>query len=95
MATEKKDTKKAAKSASETKKKETAAPAKQKCTEYFCRTNTGKALPIREKPTTGSEQIGSIPFGAECKVYSVNYNWAEVEYNNIKGYASAGYLMVK
>ena len=95
MATEKKDTKKAAKPASETKKKETAAPAKQKCTEYFCRTNTGKALLIREKPTTSSEQIGSIPFGAKCKVYSVNYNWAEVEYNDTKGYASAGYLMVK
>ena len=95
MPTEKKETKKAAKPASETKKKETAAPVKQKCTEYVCRTNTGKALPIREKPTTSAEQIGSIPYGEKCKVYSVNFNWAEVEYNGIKGYASAGYLVVK
>ena len=95
MATEKKDTKKAAKPASETKKKETAAPAKQKCTEYFSRSGTGRALKIRDKASSSGEEIGSIPFGEKAKVYSVEDGWAEVEYNGIKGYSIAAYLTCK
>lgn len=59
---------------------------------YRCKTNTGVALRIRENPTTSSKQVGYIPYGEICKVYSITDGWALVDYNNIHGYAYARYL---
>lgn len=59
---------------------------------YKVKTNTGVDLRIRKQPTTKSKQIGSIPNGKTCKVYSISDGWANVEYNKIKGYSYAKYL---
>lgn len=59
---------------------------------YKCKTNTGVALRIREKPSTSSKQVGYIPYGEICKVYSITDGWATVTYNNVGGYAYARYL---
>lgn len=59
---------------------------------YKVKTNTGVDLRIRQKPTTASKQVGSIPNGKTCKVYSISKGWANVEYNKVKGYSSAKYL---
>ena len=101
MPTEKKTAKKktkkpseAAEEKAEEKPAEEKKPAK-KCTEYFSRSGTGRALKIRDKASSSGEEIGSIPFGEKAKVYSVEDGWAEVEYNGIKGYSIAAYLTCK
>ena len=60
--------------------------------EYRVKTNTGVDLRIREKPTTNSKQIGYIPNGEICKVYSISDGWADVEYKGVRGYSYARYL---
>lgn len=60
--------------------------------EYKVKTNTGVDLRIRQKATTKSKQIGSIPNGKTCKVYSIAKSWAHVEYKGVKGYSYAKYL---
>jgi uncharacterized protein YgiM (DUF1202 family) len=94
--TAKKETKKPSEAAEITAEKKVAEkkPAK-KCTEYFSRSGTGRALKIRDKASSSGEEIGSIPFGEKAKVYSVEDGWAEVEYNGIKGYSIAAYLTCK
>ena len=94
--TSKKETKKPSEAAEITAEKKVAEkkPAK-KCTEYFSRSGTGRALKIRDKASSSGEEIGSIPFGEKAKVYSVEDGWAEVEYNGIKGYSIAAYLTCK
>lgn len=59
---------------------------------YRCKTNSGVALRIREKPTTDSKQVGWIDYGEVCKVYSISNGWANVEYNGVTGYSYATYL---
>lgn len=59
---------------------------------YKVKTNSGDALRIREKPSTSSKQVGYIPNGETCKVYSITDGWATVTYNNVGGYAYARYL---
>lgn len=56
---------------------------------YKVKTNTGVDLRIRKAPSVKSKQIGSIPNGKKCKVYSISKGWANVEYNKIKGYSGA------
>ena len=58
--------------------------------EYICTsTNT---LNIRSGHSTVSTVIGSIPSGAVVNVTMANDEWAHVEYNGIKGFASLDYL---
>ena len=59
---------------------------------YKVKTNTGVDLRIRQKPSTSSKQVGSIPNGKTCKVYSITDGWASVEYNGVRGYSYARYL---
>lgn len=59
---------------------------------YKVQTNSGVDLRIRKEPSVKSKQIGSIPNGKTCKVYSIKNGWANVEYNKIKGYSSSKYL---
>lgn len=61
--------------------------------EYKVKTNSGCNLRIREKPTTKSKKLGSIPQGKIVKVFDILGNWAKIEYKGIKGYSSKKYLI--
>ena len=52
-------------------------------------------LNIRPYPSTAYKAIGSIPKGASVTVTSEAGDWYGIEYNDVKGYASALYLTLE
>ena len=61
---------------------------------------TSGALAINDKPAaspSNSTQIGRIPEGAICTVYTdkTSGSWYYVEYNGVKGYAYKSYITLK
>lgn len=52
-------------------------------------------LNIRSGHGTNFSIVGSIPANAEFKVTKGNGEWAHVEYNGVKGYASMAYMQLK
>ena len=69
------------------------------CTEDYAGTYTTKNvvtyLNIRSGHNTTSSIIGSIPANAVFTVTKGNGEWAHVEYNGVKGYASMAYMQLK
>lgn len=53
------------------------------------------SLNIREKPSTESAVIGSVPKGAEITVNGEWNGWYAMEYQGIKGYVSAQYVRLQ
>lgn len=52
----------------------------------------GSNLNIRNNPSYSGTIVGKIPNGAEVTVFSVNGDWALVNYNGVTGYVSRQYL---
>ena len=50
------------------------------------------SLNIRKEPNANSNVLGEIPANAKFKVTAFTGAWAEVEYNNIKGYVTKSFI---
>lgn len=69
------------------------------CSEKYAGVYTTKGvstyLNVRSDHNTNASIVGSIPANAEFKVTMGNGEWAHVEYNGIKGFASMAYMQLK
>jgi uncharacterized protein YgiM (DUF1202 family) len=57
-------------------------------------TSNGKALNLRQQPSTDSPILAKIPFGAAVEVYQpFNSTWYSIGYNGFTGYVMSHYLV--
>lgn len=54
--------------------------------------STGTLVNVRKAPDTGSQRLGSVPFGEKVNVVAVQDGWAFIKYDNAYGYMMAKYL---
>lgn len=61
---------------------------------YKVKTGTVKAskLNIRQKPTTSSKKVGSVPNKKTVKIYAKSGSWYKIKYGKVTGYVSAKYV---
>ncbi|MEK5382102.1 SpoIID/LytB domain-containing protein [Niallia sp. FSL W8-0635] len=61
---------------------------------YKVKTGTVKAskLNIRQKPTTSSKIVGSVPNKKTVKIYAKSGSWYKIKYGKVTGYVSAKYV---
>lgn len=60
----------------------------------YVKTDNGKALRFRAKPSTSAEVLTELPYGTKVYVTSWDGTWARVTYNSAKGYVVQKYLVV-
>lgn len=65
-----------------------AAPVKTET--YYVTTRAG--LILRERPTTSSTPLVTMPWRSSLQVESINGGWAKAVYNGKSGYCSASYI---
>lgn len=68
--------------------------ATKKFTLYKVKTGTVKAsnLNIRQKASTSSKKVGSIPNNKKVTIYAKNGSWYKIKYGKVTGYVSAQYV---
>ncbi|WP_400243436.1 SpoIID/LytB domain-containing protein [Niallia sp. JL1B1071] len=61
---------------------------------YKVKAGTVKAtkLNIRQKPTTSSKIVGSVPNKKKVKIYAKSGSWYKIKYGKVTGYVSAKYV---
>ena len=60
----------------------------------YVKTDNGKALRFRAKPSTSAEVLTELPYGTKVYVTSWDGTWARVTYNSAKGYVVQKYLVI-
>ena len=60
----------------------------------YVKTDNGKALRFRAKPSTSAEVLTELPYGTKVYVNSWDGTWARVTYNSAKGYVVQKYLVI-
>ena len=60
----------------------------------YVKTDNGKALRFRAKPSTSADVLAELPYGTKVYVTSWDGTWARVTYNSAKGYVVQKYLVV-
>lgn len=58
-------------------------------------TSGGSNLNIRKFPSINAKVIGTIPDGSTVIVYGKTGNWYVIKYDNIIGYSSADFIIIK